>query len=51
MVMVLVLLGGLTSLPKQPVWKDALLSAPLEDVEKSMKTWLPEGLSKRITYS
>lgn len=51
MVLVLVLLGGLTSLPKQPVWKDALLSAPLENVAKSVKTWLPESLSKRITYS
>ena len=50
MVLILVLLGGLTSLPKQPMWKDALFSSQLESVVIYVKTWLPEGLSKRINY-
>ena len=50
MVLILVLLGGLTSLPKQPMWKDALFSPQLERVATYVKTWLPEGLSKRINY-
>ncbi|MGH8751179.1 MAG: CvpA family protein [Burkholderiales bacterium] len=51
MVVILVLLGGLTSLPKQPQWKDALFSSSLERVAVYIKTWLPENLAKRITYS
>ena len=50
MVLILVLLGGLTSLPKQPMWKDALFSSQLERAATSIKAWLPEGLSKRINY-
>jgi membrane protein required for colicin V production len=50
MVLILVLLGGLTLLPKQPMWKDALFSSQLERVATYVKTWLPEGLSKRINY-
>jgi len=50
MVLILVLLGGLTSLPKQPTWKDALFSSQLERVATYIKTWLPESLSKHISY-
>ena len=50
MVLILVLLGGLTSLPKQPTWKDALFSSQLERVATYVKTWLPESLSKHISY-
>ncbi|KPK20655.1 MAG: colicin V production protein [Betaproteobacteria bacterium SG8_41] len=49
-VMVLVLLAGLTSLPKQPVWREAMLSKPLESFAGRVKPWLPGGLSQRITY-
>jgi len=49
-VLVLVLLAGLTSLPKQPVWRDAVLSKPLELFAGRVKVWLPGGLSQRITY-
>jgi len=49
-VMVLVLLAGLTSLPKQPVWREAILSKPLESFAGRVKPWLPGGLSQRITY-
>jgi len=49
-VMILVLLGGLTSLPRQAVWRNALLSGPLVTVAGTMKAWLPADLAQRITY-
>ena len=52
-VMVLVLLAGLTGLPRQTVWKDAMLAAPLEKLAVMVKEWLPEGWgwAKHISYS
>jgi membrane protein required for colicin V production len=49
-VLTLVLLGGLTSLPRQGFWRNAMFSAPLEALAADIKPWLPEGLSKRISY-
>ena len=49
-VMVVVLLAGLTALPRQPVWRDAMLSAPLEALAGAIKIWLPYDLSKHINY-
>jgi len=49
-VMVLVLLAGLTALPRQPVWRDAMFSAPLEALANTVKVWLPYGLSQHINY-
>ncbi|MBI2296243.1 MAG: CvpA family protein [Betaproteobacteria bacterium] len=49
-VMILVLAAGLTSLPRQPVWRDALMSGPLEAFAGQIKVWLPAALSQRITY-
>lgn len=49
-VMVVVLLAGLTALPRQPVWRDAMLSAPLEALANAVKVWLPYGLSQHIKY-
>lgn len=49
-VLVLVLLAGLTSLPKQGVWQNAMFSAPLEAFAIAAKPWLPDDLSKRIRY-
>ena len=48
-VMILVLLAGLTSLPRQSVWRDAALSGPLEACAGYVKTWLPADLAKRNT--
>lgn len=50
-VVVLVLLAGLTALPKQPVWREAVFSKPLESFVGRVKPWLPGGLSQRITYN
>jgi len=49
-VMVLVLLGGLTSLPAEPVWNNAMLSAPLEALAMAVKPWLPRDFSNYISY-
>ena len=50
LVMVFVLLAGLTSLPRQPAWRTALLSPPLEALALQVKQWLPRDLSQRIRY-
>lgn len=49
-VLVLVLLAGLTALPRQPAWRDGVLSGPLEAFAGHVKAWLPADLSKRIKY-
>jgi len=49
-VLALVLAAGLTVLPRQPVWKDAMLAAPLETLAAFVKQWLPQGWAKNISY-
>jgi membrane protein required for colicin V production len=49
--MVLVGLGGMTSAPMQPWWRNATLAAPLETVVMAVKPWLPDDLAKRIRFS
>jgi len=49
--MVLVALGGMTSAPQQPWWKDARLAAAFETAVLATKPWLPEDLAKRIRFS
>lgn len=50
-ILVLVLGAGLTVLPRQPVWKDAMLAAPLEKLALLVKQWLPQDWAKNISYS
>jgi len=47
---VLVLLAGLTSLPKEKMWIGAVLSEPLEILVKSALPWLPESVSKHVKF-
>jgi membrane protein required for colicin V production len=49
-VMIIVLLAGLTSLPRQPVWRNAVLSDPLELFAGHIKAWLPADLAQRISF-
>jgi membrane protein required for colicin V production len=49
-VMILVLLAGLTPIPRQAVWRNAILSGPLEGLAVAIKAWLPAELAQRITY-
>lgn len=46
----LVLLAGLTALPQQMWWRQALLAPPLETAVLAAKPWLPPDLGKRIRY-
>ena len=49
-VLALVLLAGLTSLPKEKAWREAAFAAPLQAVAVQVSQWLPAELSKRIRY-
>jgi membrane protein required for colicin V production len=49
-VLVLVLAAGFTSLPREAVWRDAVLSGPLEACAARVKTWLPPRFAQRIRY-
>lgn len=49
-VMLLVLLGGLTGLPRQPSWSEAMLSPPLEALAGVVKPWLTQAVSRYISY-
>jgi membrane protein required for colicin V production len=49
-VTVIVLLAGLTALPRQAVWRNAVLSGPLVAFAGMIKAWLPAELAQRITY-
>jgi len=47
---ILVLLGGLTSLPHDVRWRNAMFSAPLEAVVSGMLPWLPPGIARYVKY-
>ncbi len=49
-VIVLALVAGATSLPKQQVWREAALRPLLELVALGVKGWLPPALSQHIKY-
>ena len=49
-VIVVVLLAGFTTLPRQQAWRHAMSSAPLEALANMIKVWLPYDLSKHINY-
>jgi membrane protein required for colicin V production len=49
-VLVVVVLAGLTPLPREPFWRDALLSGPFETTAMALRPYLPEGLASRIKY-
>lgn len=50
LVLVLMLLAGFTGLPRQPLWKDAMLSGPLQSFASQVKQWLPQDWAKHISY-
>jgi membrane protein required for colicin V production len=47
---VLVLVAGLTPLPKATWWREALLAPPFETVVLAAKPWMPQELARRIGY-
>lgn len=49
-VCIMVFLAGLTELPKDARWKNAMFSSPIEALVISMLPWLPEGIVKHVKY-
>jgi membrane protein required for colicin V production len=50
LVLVLALMAGLTSAPRQPFWRDSVAGAPLAAVASALKPWLPETFAGRLRY-
>jgi membrane protein required for colicin V production len=48
--LVLVILGGMTALPQQNDWRNALTSGWFEMLAQSVRPWLPEAMAKRIHF-
>ena len=49
-VVIMVLLGGMTSEPREPYWRHALFSGPLEKMASWVKPWLPEDIARRVSF-
>lgn len=49
-VCVLVFLAGMTQLPKDARWTNAMFSAPLEAMVKAMMPWLPKAITQYVKY-
>ncbi|PHV13321.1 CvpA family protein [Chitinimonas sp. BJB300] len=49
-VLALVMVAGLTSVPKMPIWRDAMFSPPLEASAIALKPWLPPELANHIKF-
>ncbi len=49
-VTIITLIAGLTTVPNQSFWQQAVLSRPLEVIALQVLPWLPNDLSKRISF-
>jgi membrane protein required for colicin V production len=49
-VCILVFLAGLTELPKDARWRNAMFSAPIEALVISLLPWVPESIAKHVKY-
>jgi membrane protein required for colicin V production len=50
LLLALVMLAGLTPLPRQSWWRQALFAPPLETAVVALKPWLPAALAQRLQY-
>lgn len=48
--LMLVLLAGLTDLPKKPFWREATLSKPLERMALASLVWLPDNVARHVHF-
>ncbi|HZV61445.1 MAG TPA: CvpA family protein [Methylophilaceae bacterium] len=48
--LMMVLVGGLTSLPQDARWRNAMFSAPLEAIVMSVLLWFPADIAKHVKY-
>lgn len=51
LIVMIVILAGMTSLPTQPFWRNALLRPAVESIVLALKPWLPEAVAKRIVLT
>lgn len=49
-VLIMVMVAGFTALPRQHAWTEAMLSPPLEAMAGALKPWLPEAVSRYLSY-
>jgi len=49
-VCILVFLGGLTDLPQDERWRNAMFSAPIEALVTSLLPWVPDSITQYIKY-
>lgn len=49
-VLIAVAVAGMTKLPQQAGWKQAVLSAPLETMVMALLPWMPSDVAKRIRF-
>ncbi len=49
-VCVIVFLAGLTDIPKDPRWRNAMFSAPIEALVVNLLPWMPESITKHVKY-
>lgn len=49
-VVVGVLIAGLTTLPRQEWWRNAMFAPPLVDAALSLRPWLPQAWAEQLDY-
>lgn len=47
----LAIVAGLTSIPRQPFWKESVSAGMLERTVVQLKPWLPSALAGRLKYN
>jgi membrane protein required for colicin V production len=47
---VAVLAAGMTTLPREPVWREAALTGPLETAVIAAKPYLPRAVADRVKF-
>jgi membrane protein required for colicin V production len=50
LVLVLALMAGLTSAPRQAFWRDSVTGEPLAEAALALKPWLPATFAGRLRY-
>ena len=49
-VLIAVILCGMTAIPQQPFWKDAMLSPYAESAARSVKPFLPDEFARHVQF-
>lgn len=49
-VLITVILCGMTAIPQQPFWKDAMLSPFAESAARSVKPFLPDEIARHVQF-